>query len=126
MSAWNPVDLDKMALPPCHVMCQFNVDTTNKRLDCQLYQRSGDMFLGVPFNIASYSLFTQMIAHVLDLKLGDFVHTFGDVHLYHNHFDQAKLQLSRNTLPLPQLNFKRKVDSIFVFNFEDIEIVDYQ
>lgn len=124
VSAWNPTEIGNMALPPCHCLFQFYI--ADDKLSCQLYQRSADVFLGVPFNIASYSLFTQMIAHVLDLKLGDFVHTFGDVHLYHNHFDQAKLQLSRNTLPLPQLNFKRKVDSIFDFEFEDIEIIDYQ
>lgn len=124
VSAWNPTEIGNMALPPCHCLFQFYV--VDGKLSCQLYQRSADVFLGVPFNIASYALFTQMIAHVLELKLGDFVHTFGDVHLYHNHFDQAKLQLTREPLPLPKLNFKRKVNSIFDFQFEDIEILDYQ
>jgi thymidylate synthase len=124
VSAWNPTEIGNMALPPCHCLFQFYV--ADGKLSCQLYQRSADVFLGVPFNIASYALFTQMIAHVLGLKLGDFVHTFGDVHLYHNHFDQAKLQLTREPLPLPKLNFKRKVNSIFEFQFEDIEILDYQ
>jgi thymidylate synthase len=124
VSAWNPTEIGNMALPPCHCLFQFYI--ADGKLSCQLYQRSADVFLGVPFNIASYSLLTEMIAHVLGLKLGDFVHTFGDVHLYHNHFDQAKLQLGRNTLDLPKLNFKRKIDSIFDFEFEDIEIVNYQ
>jgi thymidylate synthase len=124
VSAWNPTEISNMALPPCHCLFQFYI--ADGKLSCQLYQRSADVFLGVPFNIASYSLLTEMIAHVLGLKLGDFVHTFGDVHLYHNHFDQAKLQLGRNTLDLPKLNFKRKIDSIFDFEFEDIEIVNYQ
>ena len=112
VSAWNPTEINNMALPPCHCLFQFYI--ADGKLSCQLYQRSADVFLGVPFNIASYSLFTYMIAHVLDLKLGDFVHTFGDVHLYHNHIDQAKL------------HFNRKIDSIFDFEFEDIEISNYQ
>lgn len=124
VSAWNPTEINNMALPPCHCLFQFYI--ADGKLSCQLYQRSADVFLGVPFNIASYSLFTYMIAHVLDLKLGDFVHTFGDVHLYHNHIDQAKLQLTREPLPLPSLNFNRKIDSIFDFEFEDIEISNYQ
>ena len=124
VSAWNPTEINNMALPPCHCLFQFYI--ADGKLSCQLYQRSADVFLGVPFNIASYSLFTYMIAHVLDLKLGDFVHTFGDVHLYHNHIDQAKLQLTREPLPLPSLHFNRKIDSIFDFEFEDIEISNYQ
>jgi thymidylate synthase len=124
VSAWNPTEIGNMALPPCHCLFQFYI--ADGKLSCQLYQRSADVFLGVPFNIASYSLFTYMIAHVLNLKLGDFVHTFGDVHLYHNHIDQAKLQLSREPLPLPSLHFRRKIDSIFDFEYEDIEIRDYQ
>lgn len=124
VSAWNPTEINNMALPPCHCLFQFYI--ADGKLSCQLYQRSADVFLGVPFNIASYSLFTYMIAHVLDLKLGDFVHTFGDVHLYHNHIDQAKLQLSREPLALPSLHFNRKIDSIFDFEFEDIEILNYQ
>ena len=124
VSAWNPTEIGNMALPPCHCLFQFYI--ADEKLSCHLYQRSADVFLGVPFNIASYSLFTYMIAHVLDLKLGDFVHTFGDVHLYHNHIDQAKLQLSREPFPLPSLHFRRKIDSIFDFGYEDIEIRDYQ
>jgi thymidylate synthase len=124
VSAWNPTEIGNMALPPCHCLFQFYI--ADGKLSCQLYQRSADVFLGVPFNIASYSLFTYMIAHVLNLKLGDFVHTFGDVHLYHNHIDQAKLQLSREPLPLPSLHFRRKIDSLFDFEYEDIEIRDYQ
>jgi len=124
VSAWNPTEIGHMALPPCHCLFQFYI--AEGKLSCQLYQRSADVFLGVPFNIASYALFTAMIAHVLGLKLGDFVHTFGDVHLYDNHFDQARLQLTREPLPLPKLNFKRKIDSIFDFQYNDIEIIDYQ
>lgn len=124
VSAWNPTEINNMALPPCHCLFQFYV--ANGKLSCQLYQRSADVFLGVPFNIASYALLTEMIAHVLGLKAGDFVHTFGDVHLYNNHFDQVKLQISRETLPLSKLSFSRKIDSIFDFEFEDIIITDYQ
>lgn len=124
VSAWNPAEISHMALPPCHCLFQFYV--VNGKLSCQLYQRSADVFLGVPFNIASYALLVEMIAHVLDLKPGEFVHTFGDVHLYHNHFEQAKLQLTREPLPLPRLEFRRSVGSIFDFRFDDLEIIDYQ
>lgn len=124
VSAWNPAEINNMALPPCHCLFQFYI--VNDKLSCQLYQRSADVFLGVPFNIASYALLTEMIAYSLGLKAGEFVHTFGDVHLYHNHFDQAKEQISREPKPLPQLKFKRKVDSIFDFEYNDIEITNYQ
>lgn len=124
VSAWNPTEIGNMALPPCHCLFQFYI--VNGKLSCQLYQRSADVFLGVPFNIASYALLTEMIAHVLGLKAGDFVHSFGDVHLYHNHFDQAKEQISREPKPLPKLAFKRNISSIFEFKYEDIEILDYQ
>lgn len=124
VSAWNPTEIGNMALPPCHCLFQFYI--ANNKLSCQLYQRSADVFLGVPFNIASYALFTAMIAHVLDLELGHFVHSFGDVHLYHNHFEQAKLQLTREPLPLPSLHFKRKIESIFDFQYDDIEILNYR
>lgn len=124
VSAWNPTEINNMALPPCHCLFQFYI--SNGKLSCQLYQRSADVFLGVPFNIASYALLTEMIAHVLGLKVGDFVHTFGDVHLYNNHFEQAKLQISREPLPLAKLSFSRKIESIFDFNFEDIIISNYQ
>lgn len=124
VSAWNPAEIGNMALPPCHCLFQFYI--ANGKLSCQLYQRSADVFLGVPFNIASYALLTAMIAHVLHLDLGDFVHSFGDVHLYHNHFEQANLQLSRDPYPLPQLRFHREVSSIFDFKYEDIEILNYQ
>ena len=123
VSAWNPADVARMALPPCHVLFQFYV--AGDRLSCQLYQRSADVFLGVPFNIASYSLLTLMIAHVTGLEAGDFVHTFGDVHLYQNHFDQARTQLEREPRPLPTMRITRKVESIFDFQFEDFELVDY-
>jgi thymidylate synthase len=124
VSAWNPSEINNMALPPCHCLFQFYI--AKGKLSCQLYQRSADVFLGVPFNIASYALLTEMIAHVLGLKAGDFVHTFGDVHLYNNHFDQARLQLSRTPMPLAKLSFGRKIDSIFDFDFDDIIISDYQ
>lgn len=124
VSAWNPTEISNMALPPCHCLFQFYV--SNGKLSCQLYQRSADVFLGVPFNIASYALLTEMIAHVVGLETGDFVHTFGDVHLYHNHFEQAKLQLTREPKPLPKLVFKRKIASIFDFKYEDIVIENYQ
>ena len=124
VSAWNPALVDEMALPPCHSLFQFYV--ANEKLSCQLYQRSADIFLGVPFNIASYSLLTHMVAHVCNLKAGKFVHTFGDAHLYLNHLDQAKLQLSRDTKILPQLKLNSEIKNIFDFKFEDIEITNYE
>ena len=124
VSAWNPALVDEMALPPCHSLFQFYV--ANEELSCQLYQRSADIFLGVPFNIASYALLTHMVAHVCNLKTGKFVHTFGDAHLYLNHLDQAKLQLSRDTKILPQLKLNSEVKNIFDFKFEDIEIINYE
>lgn len=124
VSAWNPAELDEMALPPCHLLFQFYV--ANGKLSCQLYQRSADTFLGVPFNIASYALLTQMMAHVTGLEPGDFVHTLGDAHLYLNHIEQVKLQLSREPKPLPKLVLNPEVTSIFDFTFEDIEIVGYE
>ena len=124
VSAWNPADVDKMALPPCHSLFQFYV--INNKLSCQLYQRSADIFLGVPFNIASYSLLTMMIAQVCNLELGDFVHTTGDTHLYSNHFKQAKLQLSRTPYPLPTMKINPDVKDIFSFKFEDFELQNYQ
>lgn len=137
VSGWNPAVLPddkispsenatngKAALPPCHTLFQFYVQ--NNKLSCQLYQRSADVFLGVPFNIASYALLTQMIAHVCDLELGDFIHTFGDVHIYNNHIDQINTQLSRDPLPLPQMIIKRDVSDIFDFKYEDFELIDYQ
>jgi thymidylate synthase len=124
VSAWNPAEIDKMALPPCHALFQFYV--TKGRLSCQLYQRSADVFLGVPFNIASYALLLMMMAKVCDLQPGDFVHTFGDVHLYCNHIEQAKLQLTRTPFPLPQMKLNPQVRSIFDFKFEDFELVNYQ
>ena len=124
VSAWNPAELDKMALPPCHLLFQFYV--ANGKLSCQLYQRSADTFLGVPFNIASYALLTHMIAHVTGLEAGDFVHTLGDAHLYTNHLEQVKLQLSREPMALPKLKLNPDVKSIFDFTFDDIEIVDYE
>ena len=124
VSAWNPALVDEMALPPCHSLFQFYI--VNEELSCQLYQRSADIFLGVPFNIASYALLTHMVAHVCNLKAGKFVHTFGDAHLYLNHLDQAKLQLSRDTKILPQLKLNSEVKNIFDFKFEDIEILNYE
>lgn len=124
VSAWNPAEVDKMALPPCHALFQFYV--ADRKLSCQLYQRSADYFLGVPFNIASYALLTHMVAQQCDLKPGDFVWTGGDVHLYTNHIEQAKLQLSREPFALPQLNIKSKPASIFDYQYEDFEIVNYQ
>ncbi len=121
--AFNPADVDKMALPPCHAFFQFHV--ANGRLSCQLYQRSADVFLGVPFNIASYALLTMMVAQVTDLAPGDFVHTFGDAHLYMNHLEQAKLQLSREFRPLPRMIINQNVKNIFDFKFEDFELVGY-
>jgi hypothetical protein len=124
VSAWNPSEIEKMALPPCHCLFQFYV--ANNTLSCQLYQRSADVFLGVPFNIASYALLTHMMAHVLGYKVGTFVHTLGDAHLYSNHFEQAQLQLTRSFYPLPQIKFKRNVYDLFDFTYEDIELIDYQ
>ena len=124
VSAWNPAEVDSMALPPCHALFQFYV--ADGKLSCQLYQRSADYFLGVPFNIASYALLLEMFAQQCDLIPGEFVWTGGDVHLYSNHFEQAKLQLSREPFPLPKLMIKRKPSSIFEYEFEDFEIVNYQ
>ena len=124
VSAWNPALVDEMALPPCHTLFQFYV--ANGERSCQLYQRSADIFLGVPFNIASYALLTHMIAQVCNLKAGKFVHTLGDAHLYINHLEQAKLQLSREVMGLPELKLSSNVNNIFDFKFEDIEIVNYE
>ncbi len=124
VSAWNPALVDEMALPPCHSLFQFYV--ADGELSCQLYQRSADIFLGVPFNIASYALLTHMVAHVCNLKAKKFVHTFGDAHLYLNHLEQARLQLSRDTKLLPQLKLNSDVKNIFDFKFEDIEITNYE
>ncbi|MCM8532936.1 MAG: thymidylate synthase [Lentisphaeraceae bacterium] len=123
VSAWNPAEIDKMALPPCHSLFQFYV--ADGKLSCQLYQRSADIFLGVPFNIASYALLTMMLAQVSGLEPGDFVHTFGDAHIYNNHFDQAKLQLTRTPRALPKMNINPDVKDIFSFKFEDFELVGY-
>jgi thymidylate synthase len=123
VSAWNPGEIGQMALPPCHCLFQFYV--SDGELSCQLYQRSADLFLGVPFNIASYALLTLMVAQVCDLKPGDFVHTFGDLHLYSNHVEQAKLQLSREPRPLPQMKLNPAVKNIDDFKFEDFELVGY-
>jgi thymidylate synthase len=124
VTAWNPSDVDKMALPPCHALFQFYV--AEGKLSCQLYQRSADYFLGVPFNIASYALLTYMFAQQCDLLPGEFVWTGGDVHLYTNHIEQAKLQLERKPLALPELKIKRRPESIFDYKFEDFEILNYQ
>lgn len=126
VSAWNPKEIPVMAksgLPPCHVLFQFYV--AEGRLSCQLYQRSADVFLGVPFNIASYALLTLMVAHICNLEPGEFIHTFGDVHLYKNHIEQAKLQLSRSTRTLPKMKIKRKVGDLLDFKYEDFELIDY-
>ena len=123
VSAWNVAEVEQMALPPCHTMFQFYV--AQGKLSCQLYQRSADVFLGVPFNIASYALLTVMIAQVTQLNLGEFVHTLGDAHLYNNHFDQAKLQLSRSIRSQPEIRLNPVVDDIFNFKYEDIEILNY-
>jgi thymidylate synthase len=123
VSAWNVGEIEKMALPPCHAMFQFFVQ--EGELSCQLYQRSADLFLGVPFNIASYALLTMMVAQVCDLKPGTFVHTFGDLHLYKNHLDQAKLQLSREPRPLPQMKLNPAVKNIHDFKYDDFQLVGY-
>lgn len=123
VTAWNPGELDQMALPPCHTLFQFYV--SEGQLSCQLYQRSADIFLGVPFNIASYALLTLMVAQVCDLKPGDFVHTFGDLHLYSNHVEQAKLQLSRTPRPLPALKLNPAVKNLHDFKYEDFELTGY-
>ncbi|MDP2113974.1 MAG: thymidylate synthase, partial [Bacteroidota bacterium] len=124
VSAWNVGEIDKMKLPPCHLLIQFYV--ADGKLSCQLYQRSADIFLGVPFNIASYALLTLMMAQVCGLQPGDFVHTLGDAHIYINHMNQVKLQLSREPFPLPQMKINRDVKSIFDFKFEDFELTGYQ
>ena len=130
ISAWNVADLPKMKLMPCHCLFQFYTSAPDangrRKLSCQLYQRSADVFLGVPFNIASYALLTMMIAQVCDMDAGDFVHTFGDVHLYSNHFEQANLQLSRTPFPLPEMKLNADVKDIFDFKFEDFELKNYQ
>jgi len=123
VSAWNVADVEQMALPPCHALFQFYV--ADGKLSCQLYQRSADIFLGVPFNIASYALLTSMIAQVTGLKVGEFVHTLGDAHLYSNHLEQADLQLSRKPLPLPTLQLNPDMTSLFDFQYDDIEFINY-
>ncbi len=123
VSAWNPALVDEMALPPCHCLFQFYV--AEGRLSCQLYQRSADIFLGVPFNIASYALLTHMIAQICDLEVGDFVHTLGDAHLYSNHFEQVRTQLQRTPKSLPRLTIKRKVKDLLDFSYDDFEITGY-
>jgi len=123
VSAWNVGEIEKMALPPCHAFFQFYV--AEGKLSCQLYQRSADIFLGVPFNIASYALLTMMIAQVCDIKLGDFVHTLGDAHIYSNHFDQTKIQLSREPKALPKMIINPQVKDIFKFKFDDFELINY-
>jgi len=124
VSAWNVGEINDMALPPCHCLFQFYV--ANNKLSCQLYQRSADAFLGVPFNIASYSLLVHMIANVLDLEVGDFIYTVGDLHLYSNHIEQAKTQILRTPYELPNLKIKRKAENIFTFKYSDFEILNYQ
>jgi thymidylate synthase len=123
VSAWNVGEISRMKLPPCHVMFQFYV--SENRLSCQLYQRSADIFLGVPFNIASYSLLTMMVAHVCNLKPGDFIHTFGDVHLYQNHLEQARTQLQRQPRPLPKMQLNPAIKSIFDFRYDDFRLENY-
>jgi thymidylate synthase len=124
VSAWNPAEVDEMALPPCHCLFQFYV--ANGRLSCQLYQRSADIFLGVPFNIASYALLTMMVAQVTGLKVGDFIHTLGDAHLYADHFEQARLQLTRTPKPLPQMRLNPEVSDLFAFRYEDFVLEGYE
>src|SRR5690606_30056628 len=123
VSAWNVADVDKMKLPPCHAFFQFYV--ADGKLSCQLYQRSADIFLGVPFNIASYALLTMMVAQVCGLQVGEFVHTLGDAHLYANHMEQAKLQLTRDVRPLPTMKINPEIKSIFDFKFEDFTLENY-
>jgi len=123
VTAWNPADVPQMALPPCHCLFQFYV--ADGKLSCQLYQRSADIFLGVPFNIASYAMLTQMVAQVCGLQLGDFVHTFGDLHLYNNHVDQAREQLTRQPKALPSLHLNQQVTDLFAFTYDDIRVDDY-
>ena len=124
VSAWNPADVDEMALPPCHCLFQFHV--ANGKLSCQLYQRSADIFLGVPFNIASYALLVHMMAQICELEVGDFVHTFGDAHIYSNHFEQVKLQLTRDPKPLPKLKLNPEIRKIDGFTYEDVKIIGYK
>lgn len=124
VNAWNVGDVEQMALPPCHLLFQFYV--VDGRLSCQLYQRSADLFLGVPFNIASYALLTHMVAHVCGLEVGEFVHTLGDAHIYLNHLTQVQTQIGREPYPLPQLQITRSVPSIFAFEYDDFAIVNYQ
>jgi thymidylate synthase len=124
ITAWNPGELELMALPPCHMVAQFYV--SNGRLSCQMYQRSADMFLGVPFNIASYALFTHMLAQVCNLEADELIITFGDAHIYNNHIDQVKEQLSRTPLPLPQLKLNPNIDVITDFGMEDVELLNYE
>lgn len=124
VSAWNPAEVDEMALPPCHCLFQFYVN--DGKLSCQLYQRSADVFLGVPFNIASYALLTMMVAQATELLPGDFVHTLGDTHIYHNHFEQVALQLGRKPRPLPFMKINPEVKDIFSFKYEDFELVGYE
>ena len=124
VSAWNVGEIDQMALPPCHAFFQFYV--ANNKLSCQLYQRSADIFLGVPFNIASYALLTMMVGQVCELKLGEFIHTLGDAHIYTNHFEQVKLQLSRDCKKLPKMKINPDVKNIFDFKFDDFELIDYE
>lgn len=124
VSAWNVAEIEKMALPPCHALFQFYV--ADGKLSCQLYQRSADLFIGVPFNIASYALLTMMIAQVTGYEPGDFVHTFGDAHIYHNHFEQVKLQLSRKPFPLPKMILNPDIKNIFDFKYEDFSLQNYQ
>ena len=123
VSAWNVGEIEEMALPPCHAFFQFYV--ADGKLSCQLYQRSADIFLGVPFNIASYALLTMMVAQVCDLELGEFIHTLGDAHIYSNHFEQTELQLSREPRPLPKMIINPEVKSIFDFKYEDFQLEDY-
>lgn len=124
VNAWNVADLNKMALSPCHALFQFYV--ADGKLSCQLYQRSADAFLGVPFNIASYALLTMMVAQVCELKVGEFIHTFGDAHIYNNHFEQVRLQLSRTTYPLPKMHINSDIHDIFDFKYEDFTLENYQ
>ncbi len=124
VSAWNPAEVDQMALPPCHLLFQFYV--ADGKLSCQLYQRSADIFLGVPFNIGSYALLTLMVAQVTGLEPGEFVHTFGDAHLYSNHLEQARLQLTRKPYQLPEMKLNPDVKDIFDFHYEDFELIGYE